>query len=46
MNGMVTLVYAAKDEKYNEAVVLKDFLLSEPIQWSKNMNFTDNILFD
>jgi len=45
-NGMVTLVYATKDEKHNEAVVLKDFFLPESIQWTKNMNFTDNILFD
>ncbi|MHB9054586.1 MAG: DUF488 domain-containing protein [Paludibacteraceae bacterium] len=42
----VTLVYAARDKEHNEAVVLKDFLLPESFQWTKNMNFTDNILFD
>lgn len=45
-NGTVTLVYAAKDENHNEAVVLKDFLQPESPQWTKNMHFTDNILFD
>jgi len=44
--GMVTLVYAAKDKEHNEAVVLKDFFLPESSQWTENMNFMDNILFD
>lgn len=42
----VTLVYAARDKEHNEAVILKDYLLPESFQWTKNMNFTDNILFD
>lgn len=28
--GPVTLLYAARDERHNEAVVLRDFLLGEP----------------
>jgi len=44
--GKVTLVYGAKDEEHNEAVILKDFFLPESSQWTENMNFMDNILFD
>jgi len=29
-NGRVTLVYAARDEAHNDAVVLRDFLLGRP----------------
>ena len=45
-NGMVTLVYGARDEAHNEAIVIKDFFSSPTFHWTENMNFVDNILFE